>query len=43
MKVTSLRRKVTCHLVAHGLDLIVNIHSFALPFDVFLYYNGDSP
>ena len=40
MKVTSLRRKVTCHLVAHGLDLIVNIHSFALPCDVFLYYNG---
>ena len=43
MKITSLCHKIPGHLIGHRFDLIVNIHSFALPCGVFLYYNGDSP
>ena len=40
MKITSLCHKIPGHLIGHRFDLIINIHSFALPCDVFLYYNG---
>ena len=36
MKITSLCHKIPGHLIGHRVDLIINIHSFALPCAILL-------